>query len=319
MMAPFESPATKIGLPGFIRFNDLQLMACHRVPNSRPNQIVGSLTGRESQPTSTDCSQTPEALSLEIAMPRLFAPFVSLPIILSTWAHAQTQPASTEPTLWDHNGSVMSLVAKSSSREFYYLKPRPGMLEAGAKPGSLLFRGEVNNGQYSGTAFIFNPRCRQIPFQVKGAMLDNDERVVLTGQAPRVGRNCRSYAFYTSDLEFTLLKSIAESRSPEVQDSGDEKTKPEATLTDADKTSTGTAQPSAPHDDRFEAKDMSENAAGQPLGVRMPQPGAKKEAFGADNLDDYVLTGALFVLIGALFFISASLFPKLFWRKRRFY
>ena len=34
------------------------------------------------------------------------------------------------PTLWDHNGSVMYLVENGASREFYYQKPRAGMLEA---------------------------------------------------------------------------------------------------------------------------------------------------------------------------------------------
>ena len=72
-----------------------------------------------------------------------------------TSANAQTQTASPEPTIWDHNGSVMYLVENGSSREFHYQKPRPGMLEAGVRPGSLLFRGQVDNGQYSGTAFIF--------------------------------------------------------------------------------------------------------------------------------------------------------------------
>jgi hypothetical protein len=251
-------------------------------------------------------------------MPRHFALFISLPIILNTGAHAQTQSASPEPPLWDHNGSVMSLVAKGSSREFYYQKPRPGMLEAGAKPGSLLFRGEVSNGQYSGTAFIFSPRCGQIPFQVKGTILDNDERIVLTGQAPQVGRNCQPYASYTSDIEFKLLKSIAEPLSPEPRGSGDKETKPEVTRTDADKPSTATAQLSATHDGPSKAKDVSDNSR-QPLGTPMPQPGAQKEAFGADDLDNYVLTGGVLVLIGAFLFYWASLFSKLFWRKRRFY
>jgi hypothetical protein len=40
------------------------------------------------------------------------------------------------------------------------------MLDAGARPGSLLFRGEVNNGQYLGTAYIFNLHCGPIPFEV---------------------------------------------------------------------------------------------------------------------------------------------------------
>ena len=70
-----------------------------------------------------------------------------------TSANAQTQTPSPEANVWDHNGSVMYLVENGSSREFHYQKPRPGMLEAGARPGSLLFRGQVDNGQYSGTAY----------------------------------------------------------------------------------------------------------------------------------------------------------------------
>jgi hypothetical protein len=134
---------------------------------------------------------------------------VTAPGAINEWrssAQAQTQSTSPEPTIWDHNGSVMYLVANGQSREFYYQKPREGMLDAGAHPGSLLFRGEIDNGKYSGTAYIFNGRCGQIPFQVEGSILDNDERIMLTGQAPRVARNCRAGESYTSNLEFRLLK-----------------------------------------------------------------------------------------------------------------
>jgi len=62
-------------------------------------------------------------------------------------AQAQTQTGSPEPTIWDHNGSEMYLVANGSSREVYYQKPRAGMLEAGARAGSLLFR---NKGLFIG-------------------------------------------------------------------------------------------------------------------------------------------------------------------------
>jgi hypothetical protein len=122
-------------------------------------------------------------------------------------AQTQTQTESAERTIWDHNGSVMSLVANGSSREFYYQKPRPGMLDAGARPGSLLFRGRVNGGQYSGTAYFFNSHCGAIPFEVKGPSLGDEERIVLTGQAPRVGRDCRTYGSYTSNLEFRRSRS----------------------------------------------------------------------------------------------------------------
>src|SRR3974377_1495658 len=86
------------------------------------------------------------------------------------------------------------------------------MLEVGSRPGSLLFRGEIDNGQYSGTAYIFSSHCGQIPFQVKGPTLDNDERITLTGQAPRLGRNCRAYDSSASNLEFRRLKPNDESQ-----------------------------------------------------------------------------------------------------------
>jgi len=130
-------------------------------------------------------------------------------------AYAQTQSAAHEPTMWDHNGSIMSLIEDGSAREFYYQKPRLGMLEAGAHPGALLFRGQVDSEQYSGTAYIFNPQCGRIAFQVTGTVLDNDTRIVLTGQVPQVGRNCRAYASYATNLEFRRLNS-AEARSSQV-------------------------------------------------------------------------------------------------------
>jgi hypothetical protein len=47
----------------------------------------------------------------------------------------------------------MYLIAIGSSRELHYQKPRPGMLEAGAHPDDVLFKGEINDGQISGTAY----------------------------------------------------------------------------------------------------------------------------------------------------------------------
>ena len=164
-------------------------------------------------------------------------------------AQAQTQTASAEPTIWDHNGSVVYLVANGQSREFHYQKPRAGMLEVGARPGSLLFRGEIDNGQYSGTAYIFSPHCGQIPFQVKGPISDNDERIILTGQAPRLGRNCRTNESYTSNLEFRRLKPNNGAQSQQftaATASRVEESKPEAPSTaGGELPSAPAAQPSA--------------------------------------------------------------------------
>jgi hypothetical protein len=146
-------------------------------------------------------------------MPTRFAFLWAISLFLSTSAQAQPQEVRT---LWDHNGSVMYLIANGSSREFYYQKPRAGMLEAGAHPDALLFKGQINDGQISGTAYIFNAQCGQVPFEVKGPILDNGGRIMLTGQAPHVGRNCQAYGNYTSTLEFRLLKTaeIAQPQTP---------------------------------------------------------------------------------------------------------
>jgi hypothetical protein len=145
-------------------------------------------------------------------MSKRFTVLFAVAIFISV--NAQAQPPEEGRSLWDHNGSVMYLVANGSSREIYYQKPRPGMLQAGAHPDSLPFKGEINDGQISGIAYIFNAQCGQVPFNVKGPVLDNGGKIVLTGQAPRVGRNCQTNGEYTSTLEFKLLKTSEAAQPP---------------------------------------------------------------------------------------------------------
>lgn len=237
-----------------------------------------------------------------------------------TSAQAETQSASPEQTLWDHNGSVMYLVANGSGRELYYQKPRAGMFEAGARSGSLLFRGEIDNGQYSGTAYIFNPRCGPIPFQVKGPAADNDERIMLTGQAPRVGRNCRTYESYTSTLEFRRLKpdEVAQyqeqSTAASTSAPSAEERKPDAPSTDAGEPPNATIpQPSARHEAAMHeapaatndsaphhpSEDIGKaNAAGAPVA----QPFAGREApSDAKDVDNYIWGAMTILAIMSLF------------------
>ena len=62
-------------------------------------------------------------------------------------------------TLWDHNGSVMSLDVDGDKRRFSYKEPRPGVAKAGAQPGSLVFEGKALGGRYVGRAYFYNSRC----------------------------------------------------------------------------------------------------------------------------------------------------------------
>jgi len=226
-----------------------------------------------------------------------------------TRAHAQTQTASPEPTVWDHNGSVMYLVANGSSREIYYQKPRSGMLEAGARPGSLLFRGEVNNGQYLGTAYIFNSHCGPIPYEVKGSILNDDERIVLTGQAPRVGRDCRAYGSSTSDLEFKRLKSNGAVQSQEPLAAAPlpaiAVSKPEVPLRNGGELpSAPTAQPSVKNEAPVAPKDSSAGVAHPNLpSTSTAQASVTNEMLGAMDLDKFKWGAAFVVMIAWLLIV----------------
>jgi hypothetical protein len=134
--------------------------------------------------------------------------------ICFAFACFQVSNARATPSLWNHNGSTVYLTADGATREFHYNQPRSGMLEAGARSGSLLFTGTSINGRYVGIAYIFNRQCGQVPYQVSGPILNNDQRVVLTGQAPRVGSDCHIQGYYADTLEFTLLSSGGTSLPP---------------------------------------------------------------------------------------------------------
>lgn len=147
-------------------------------------------------------------------MPKRFGLCCAL-LALSTSALAQSKgpAARLDSTLWDHNGSVVYLLALGAAREFHYKEPRGGVVEAGARSGALLFRGTVANGQFAGTAFIFDRRCGQLPYPVSGPILDHDERVVLTGEAPLVGAKCRVQGHFTEVLEFRLQNANKTARA----------------------------------------------------------------------------------------------------------
>jgi hypothetical protein len=213
----------------------------------------------------------------------------------------------------------MYLVANGSSREIYYQKPRSGMLEAGARPGSLLFRGQVNNGQYLGTAYIFNPHCGPIPYEVKGPIFDDDERIVLTGQAPRVGGNCHTYGSYTSNLEFRRSNSneLAQSQEPlpaaQVPGVGEPKAEPPS--------QNGVELPSAPTAQLFVKGEAPVAAKNSSAGVADPEvpstPAAQasvtNELPRAQDLDKYKWGAAFIVMIVWLLIVS---FGKTLIRKK---
>jgi hypothetical protein len=164
------------------------------------------------------------------------------------------------------------------------------------------------------TAYIFNAHCGPIPFEVKGSIL-NDERIVLTGQAPRVGRNCHPDGSYTSNLEFRRLKAkaVAQAQGPSaVQPSPIPVSKPDVPSVSAAE-SAPTAQSSVKNEAPIAAKDTSA-AVTDPKVTSIPtgQVPVTNETAGAKDLHHYFLGAALIVMIVWLLIV---LFGKMLIRK----
>jgi hypothetical protein len=112
-------------------------------------------------------------------------------------AHA----APSTPSLWEHNGSTVYLLADGANREFHYDQPRPGMLEAGAQSGSLLFTGRSVGGRYVGTgpdirdSYAYAPPPSWNP----GQLLSGTELVVVN-IGPNDVLHIREYATDNSSI-----------------------------------------------------------------------------------------------------------------------
>ncbi len=107
-------------------------------------------------------------------------------------------------TAWNHNGSVMRLEANGAERRFIYEVPRPGMVNAGARPGDVVFAGRRDGATYSGTAYMFSKSCGQVGYPVAGNVSPDEQGVVLEGQAPRLGSDCAVKSYRRDRLKFEL-------------------------------------------------------------------------------------------------------------------
>jgi hypothetical protein len=115
------------------------------------------------------------------------------------------QDGDTTTAIWSHNGSVMRLEANGEARIFSYENPRPGMRNAGAKQGDIVFEGKRVGQTYSGTAYIFSKDCGRTAYPVTGSVLPGDRGVVLEGDAPVLGKGCKQTATRHDRLQFDYV------------------------------------------------------------------------------------------------------------------
>src|SRR5579863_2694224 len=113
-----------------------------------------------------------------------------VPLILSSVFWINCAVAQNGTSLWEHNGSTLSLASNGAARKFFYEKPRKGLSDVGVQPGTVLFEGRRIGYQYTGRAYVFSRSCGALGYDVAGPVASDDRSVTLRGMAPIVDQRC---------------------------------------------------------------------------------------------------------------------------------
>src|ERR1051325_2473456 len=132
-------------------------------------------------------------------------------ITTSTHQISQAQPSKRESSLeppreyWSLDESTLNLVAEGDSRKFYYYQLQPDAQAAGATRGALLLEGKLLGTRFAGTAYKYDRRCGRVPYRVDGMFRDNNLRLELQGQSPRIDVYC---VMQGTELSSLTLKAV---------------------------------------------------------------------------------------------------------------
>ena len=134
-------------------------------------------------------------------------------ITTSTHQISQAQPSkresSREPSreYWSLDESTLNLVAEGDLRKFYYYQLQPDAQATGATRGALLLEGKLLDTHFAGTAYKYDRRCGRVPYRVDGMFRDNNLRLELQGQSPRIDAYCVMQGTELSSLTLKALDS----------------------------------------------------------------------------------------------------------------
>jgi hypothetical protein len=126
---------------------------------------------------------------------------------LSAAGAGTTSAEAAGGSIWDHNGSKMTLEENGDKRKLVYTGLRDGLDKAGIRQGTVLFNGEKKaNGRLAGFAKIFKGTCNPVDYFVEGTLNEAKGEIVLQGQAPvyAAGASCEVTGYSDSSPASTL-------------------------------------------------------------------------------------------------------------------
>ncbi len=129
-----------------------------------------------------------------------------------------TPAQAASGSIWDHNGSKVTLEENGDKRKLVYSEPREGLDKAGIRQGTVLFNGEKKpNGRLAGFAKIFKGGCNAVDYFVEGTFNERKGEIVLQGQAPvfASGQGCQVSGYSDSSPASTLTFSKIGDAPPE--------------------------------------------------------------------------------------------------------
>ncbi|MER9029628.1 caspase family protein [Mesorhizobium sp. M0674] len=197
-----DQVAVSAGLADMSTWNQADIAACGQIGSTSAPLLLESYLahfphGFCSDAVRAKLSGTPEAV---VADSR------TLTIETPEQAETATAPGQTYEVsnYWNHNGSVIALSASGENRVFYYERPKPLLARAGARTGTLLFKGRRTGNIYAGRAYHFSRYCGPISYPVTGEVSANQMQVVLTGRTPVRSPDCKQTGWQDERLVFSF-------------------------------------------------------------------------------------------------------------------
>jgi hypothetical protein len=157
------------------------------VSRSSARGLVDGIISQMNKPSADQASEARKCMQ----------PYIERIIRLLLGGPATASPSLPVRSFWSHNKSTVSVSTQGNRFTILYEQPRPGMIDEGVRQGTVLFDGQRTGNKLSGTSWVFDRRCGNIPYADDGEVLSSERSIYLRGtRVPtQLGPNCEPLAY----------------------------------------------------------------------------------------------------------------------------